>query len=329
MINIMFFDQPRPPKKSFQDDKEPTNYALMAYASPGSSNSTESDNEVAPYSRYCSKTYATFQTHYDNLTIELKKSQLDVLSYKIENDRYKTGEGYHDVPPLYTRTFLPTKLDLVFTDDPNASESVANMFTVESSINKPSKDMSKTHRAEALLLRIRSLTLKMKLRLSLPVPIAVTQSTVKCTWPVKHVVNKAHSHVRSPINQITTTKNSNFNKKVTTVKVNKVNAIQGNKGNADKASAYWVWKPKCKVLDHVSRLTSASMALKKFDNTDALGRSKSVMAWVPKKTLSFLLNVQGNPQQALKDKGVIDSGCSRHMTGNISFLSDFEEINGG
>nr|GEY47628.1 ribonuclease H-like domain-containing protein [Tanacetum cinerariifolium] len=31
---------------------------------------------------------------------------------------------------------------------------------------------------------------------------------------------------------------------------------------------------------------------------------------------------------ALKDKGVIDSGCSRHMTGNMSYLSDFEEING-
>nr|GEW69825.1 copia protein [Tanacetum cinerariifolium] len=37
----------------------------------------------------------------------------------------------------------------------------------------------------------------------------------------------------------------------------------------------------------------------------------------------------GNPQQALKDKGVIDSGCSRHMTGNMSYLYDFEELNGG
>nr|GFA02336.1 hypothetical protein [Tanacetum cinerariifolium] len=37
----------------------------------------------------------------------------------------------------------------------------------------------------------------------------------------------------------------------------------------------------------------------------------------------------GNPQQVLKDKGVIKSGCSRHMTGNISYLSDFKEINGG
>nr|GEV40161.1 hypothetical protein [Tanacetum cinerariifolium] len=37
----------------------------------------------------------------------------------------------------------------------------------------------------------------------------------------------------------------------------------------------------------------------------------------------------GNPQHALKDKGVIDSGFSRHMTGNMSYLFDFEVINGG
>nr|GEU37923.1 ribonuclease H-like domain-containing protein [Tanacetum cinerariifolium] len=36
----------------------------------------------------------------------------------------------------------------------------------------------------------------------------------------------------------------------------------------------------------------------------------------------------GNPQHALKDKEVIDSGFSRHMTWNISYLFDFEEING-
>nr|GFA22713.1 hypothetical protein [Tanacetum cinerariifolium] len=36
----------------------------------------------------------------------------------------------------------------------------------------------------------------------------------------------------------------------------------------------------------------------------------------------------GNPQHAWKDKGVIDSGCSRHITVNMSYLSDFEELNG-
>nr|GEU80102.1 putative ribonuclease H-like domain-containing protein [Tanacetum cinerariifolium] len=37
----------------------------------------------------------------------------------------------------------------------------------------------------------------------------------------------------------------------------------------------------------------------------------------------------GNPHHVLKDKGVIDSRCSRHMTGNMSYLSDFKEINDG
>ncbi|GJY88277.1 ribonuclease H-like domain-containing protein, partial [Tanacetum coccineum] len=36
-----------------------------------------------------------------------------------------------------------------------------------------------------------------------------------------------------------------------------------------------------------------------------------------------------NTQLELQEKGVIDSGCSRHMTGNKSYLSDYEEINGG
>nr|GEW96010.1 putative ribonuclease H-like domain-containing protein [Tanacetum cinerariifolium] len=36
----------------------------------------------------------------------------------------------------------------------------------------------------------------------------------------------------------------------------------------------------------------------------------------------------GNPQHALKDKGIIDSRCSRHITGKISYLSDFEKFNG-
>ncbi|GJW92132.1 hypothetical protein Tco_0169685 [Tanacetum coccineum] len=38
---------------------------------------------------------------------------------------------------------------------------------------------------------------------------------------------------------------------------------------------------------------------------------------------------QGNPKMDLQDQGVIDSGCSRHMTGNMSYLTDFEEIDGG
>nr|GEV00150.1 ribonuclease H-like domain-containing protein [Tanacetum cinerariifolium] len=37
----------------------------------------------------------------------------------------------------------------------------------------------------------------------------------------------------------------------------------------------------------------------------------------------------GAPQDALKDQGYFDSGYSRHMTGNISYLMDFKEHDGG
>ncbi|GJU03455.1 putative ribonuclease H-like domain-containing protein [Tanacetum coccineum] len=40
-------------------------------------------------------------------------------------------------------------------------------------------------------------------------------------------------------------------------------------------------------------------------------------------------NESGNPQQALKYKGMFDSGCSRHMTGNKALLTDYQDIDGG
>nr|GEY07226.1 ribonuclease H-like domain-containing protein [Tanacetum cinerariifolium] len=38
---------------------------------------------------------------------------------------------------------------------------------------------------------------------------------------------------------------------------------------------------------------------------------------------------QGNPQMDLQEKGAIDSGCSRYMTGNMSYFTDYEEIDRG
>nr|GEX33669.1 hypothetical protein [Tanacetum cinerariifolium] len=38
---------------------------------------------------------------------------------------------------------------------------------------------------------------------------------------------------------------------------------------------------------------------------------------------------QGNPQMDLQDKRVIYGGCSRHMTGNMSYHTNYEEIDGG
>ncbi|GKF21459.1 hypothetical protein Tco_0070097, partial [Tanacetum coccineum] len=50
---------------------------------------------------------------------------------------------------------------------------------------------------------------------------------------------------------------------------------------------------------------------------------------ISKTAISVNTARQGNPQMVLKDQGVIDSACSRHMTGNMSYLTDYEEIDGG
>nr|GFB92725.1 hypothetical protein [Tanacetum cinerariifolium] len=64
--------------------------------------------------------------------------------------------------------------------------------------------------------------------------------------------------------------------KVNAAKPSAVSAANNNHGK-------WVWKPKCLVLDHALRTSSASMTLKRFDYNDVLGRSESVLAWVPKR----------------------------------------------
>nr|GEV93586.1 hypothetical protein [Tanacetum cinerariifolium] len=65
----------------------------------------------------------------------------------------------------------------------------------------------------------------------------------------------------------------------------------------------------------------------KFSTADMGNKGKAVKAsaywiWKPSQNLSN----KGNSQNHIKDKGYWDSGCSWHMTGNISYLSDYEPL---
>ncbi|GJW25629.1 putative ribonuclease H-like domain-containing protein [Tanacetum coccineum] len=62
------------------EEEQPTNHALMALTSSGSSSS--SDSEVDSCSKTCVKAYATLKEQYDNLSFDYKKSQFNLLSYK-------------------------------------------------------------------------------------------------------------------------------------------------------------------------------------------------------------------------------------------------------
>ncbi|GJS72119.1 hypothetical protein Tco_0704960 [Tanacetum coccineum] len=55
-----------------------------------------------------------------------------------------------------------------------------------------------------------------------------------------------------------------------------LNVVKGNQVNAVKASACWVWKPKTKVINHVSKYNSASTILKKLIDIDAQGRIQAM-----------------------------------------------------
>nr|GEU69238.1 retrovirus-related Pol polyprotein from transposon TNT 1-94 [Tanacetum cinerariifolium] len=58
-------------------------------------------------------------------------------------------------------------------------------------------------------------------------------------------------------------------------------------------------------------------------------RRKNINTARPKAIVNAVKRNHGKPQMDLQDKGVIDSGCSRHTTRNMSYLIDYEEINGG
>ncbi|GKA88219.1 hypothetical protein Tco_0809983 [Tanacetum coccineum] len=54
-------------------------------------------------------------------------------------------------------------------------------------------------------------------------------------------------------------------------------------------------------------------------------KSSAHWVWRPK----IKIQDHGNPQDALKDTWIFDSGCSRQMTGNNSYLKDYQEYDGG
>nr|GFC13411.1 hypothetical protein [Tanacetum cinerariifolium] len=108
--------------------------------------------------------------------------------------------------------------------------------------------------------------------------VSAVMPTFSKTRPklASHAVSKSKSPLRRHLPRHPSSHSRNSPPRVTAAKASAVSAAQYNQGT-------WVWRPKCLVLDHDLRTTSASMTLKQFDYNDTLGRSKSVMAWVPKR----------------------------------------------
>ncbi|GJU88518.1 putative ribonuclease H-like domain-containing protein [Tanacetum coccineum] len=138
---------------------------------------------------------------------------------------------------------------------------------------------------------------------------AATTSTARKVNTVRPIVNKirprnnfykSHSPIRRPSNRTTAPKVNFTNHKVNTAKDKIVSAVGGNRETDVKASAGCNWRSKRHYWNKVSKYNSGS----NFSKND-------------------------DPQKALKNKGIVDSGCSRHMTGNKAYLVEYQDYNGG
>nr|GEW42349.1 hypothetical protein [Tanacetum cinerariifolium] len=109
-------------------------------------------------------------------------------------------------------------------------------------------------------------------------PVSAVKPKFSKTRPTlaSHAVSRSQTPYRRPKPHPPSSSSRNSPPRVTTAEPSAVSVAQHKQGT-------WVWRPKCLVLDHALRTTSASMTLKRFDYNDALRRSKSIMAWVPKR----------------------------------------------
>nr|GEX61949.1 hypothetical protein [Tanacetum cinerariifolium] len=132
-----------------------------------------------------------------------------------------------------------------------------------------------------------------------PVNIAGPKQSVNFSR-TRSTFHKSHLPIRRSFYNATTHSRRNSTERVNTVGSKAVSAVLGNGVTVVKTLAVCVWRPRMNAIDQLSK-----------DNR-----------WI-------CTHVQGHPQQALKNKEIVDSGCSRHMTETKAYLVDYQEIHDG
>nr|GEU59867.1 putative ribonuclease H-like domain-containing protein [Tanacetum cinerariifolium] len=174
---------------------------------------------------------------------------------------------------------------------------------------------------------------------------ATSKPLVNVAKPRQNALQTTHSLSRRPFYQQTTLININLNNNVNaakanfvntakenyvnTAKGNKVTSVIGNQGiNVVKSSACWVWRPKIKVQDHISK-NSGSYICKQFDNeiypTSLTLRSMMEGMLPLGEELKVVKFLGKTPSELLgKFDGKSDEGIS---VGNFTTSKDFRVYN--
>nr|GEU78071.1 reverse transcriptase domain-containing protein [Tanacetum cinerariifolium] len=252
-------------------------------------------------------------------------------------DRYQSGNGYHVVPPPYIGTFMLPKPDLVFNNAPNDVKTGHSAFTIKLSPTKPDQDLSHTHRPSVPIIEDWVSDSEDESETKPPQNTAIPKPTSngkrknrKACFMCKSLDHIIKDYLQRHVVPAAVLTQSNL---VPITAVRPVTtAVPKTNVTRPRQAKTVVTKPNSSPRRHINRHPSPKASTFPSKVTDVkapmVNAAKGVQEkweWKPK----CLILDHGNPQQALKDKGVIDSGCSRHMTGNMSYLSDFEELNGG
>ncbi|GJR33493.1 putative ribonuclease H-like domain-containing protein [Tanacetum coccineum] len=213
------------------------------------------------------------------------------------NDRFKTGERFHAVPPPYTGNNMPSRPNLSFAglDDSVYKTKVSETETNISKTSKDNVEKPKIVRPSAPIIiatklgqvpvnaaKQNSPRAASSISTARPVNSVVLKSKANVALPKTYYYFKAHSLVRRAFNQKSAAKIYNLNEKVNTTRVNNVTTA-GPKAvvrdvvrygeNAIKSSTCWIWRPTENVIDHTSK-DSGSYMFKRFDYVDLQGRLK-------------------------------------------------------
>nr|GEW52709.1 hypothetical protein [Tanacetum cinerariifolium] len=299
---------------SFQADGEPTNYALMAFTSTISSSSLGSENKVAPCCKACSKAYATLQSHYDKLTVDFRRSQFDILSYKLGYDNQVFNNHVFDCDELNSYE----SDESVPLSPMHYSETVPNVFNVKPSTTKPTKEMSQLNRPSAPIIKDWGFDSEYE---SGPVEHPTQAENLKKDIPKSepvwnYAMNVNHQNSARMTNPYST------RHVVPTAVLTRLRLVPLTAARPVTTAVPHLNVKNQRPVKH--NVNKAHLPIRRPFNHRLAPKNSNFHQKVTTVKVK-----KGNLQQALKNKGVIDSGCSRHMTGNISYLFDFEEINGG
>nr|GEW57697.1 ribonuclease H-like domain-containing protein [Tanacetum cinerariifolium] len=316
----------------------PTTQNIAFVSSQNNDNTNESVSAVASVSAASVKVPVYALPNVDTLNVDdLEemdlKWQMAMLTMRAR--RYQSGEGYHAVPPLYTGTFMPLKHDLVFHDAPTMNETVPTAFNVEASTTKPTHDLSQSNRPSAPIIEDWVSDSKDDSE-GEPMIAHKSPSFVQTSEHVKTPRPSVHPYekkmVQTPAKNHAQRGNHQHYARITKPNPHR-HVVPTTVLTRSKLVPLHAARPVTTAIpnNHVTRQQPA----KTIGTKPHLPPRRTINRRPSPQASSFHLKVttvkapKGNPQHALKDKGVIDSGCSRHMTGNISYLTDFEEINGG